>query len=465
VGSIDVARARRETPGCASVIHLNNAGAALPPAIVVDTVVDHLHAEAMHGGYEAAAAAAGRLDEVYAAIGRLIGAAPGEIALTESATRAWDMAFYAFGFGAGDVIVTGEAEYSSNVIAFLQVARRTGASFEVIGSDPDGQIDLPALERRLRQLGARAALVALTHVPTSGGLVNPAADVGAVTKAAGVPYLLDACQSVGQLRVDVADIGCDLLSATGRKFLRAPRGTGFLYVSDAIRDRLEPPFLDLRAATWVAEDRYQMRPDARRFESWEANIAGRLGLGAAVEYALGWGMPAIEARVEGLGATTRERLAGLPGVTVADRGRRRCGIVTFAVERMPAEQLSAGLRAHGINTSVTSASSARLDLGRRGLESVVRASVHYYNTEGEIDRLVEALTEVRSAGVGAAATGESGGMTQARTPDDHIADPVQNPEEPATEDSLPTGGNAAQAAAVFGEHAEPPAEMDSGGAG
>jgi selenocysteine lyase/cysteine desulfurase len=301
------------------------------------------------------------------------------------------MAFAALPLEAGQVVLTGEAEYSSNVLAYLHAGRRRGVRFETVPSDADGALDVAALERRLGELGERAALVAVTHVPTSNGLVNPAAEVGAVTRAAGVPFLLDACQSVGQLPVDVAEIGCDMLSATGRKYLRAPRGTGFLYVSDAIRDRLDPPFVDLRAADWVAEDSYVLRDDARRFEAWEASVADRLGLGAAVDYALGWGLPAIAERIGLLAADLRARLEATAGVRVHDTGRVRSGIVTFSVDGAPAPEVVERLRAARVNTSVSWAATAHLDLGRRGLGDLVRASVHYYNTPDELSALVEAL--------------------------------------------------------------------------
>lgn len=467
--ALDVARARRDTSGCARVAHLNNAGAALPPDIVVETVVRHLRDEAMSGGYEAAQAAAPRIAQVYASVARLIGAGADEIALTESATRAWDMAFYGFPFSSGDVVLTGESEYSSNVLAFLQVLRRRGADFEVLPSAADGAIDLDRLERRLDELGPRAALVALTHIPTSNGTVQPAAEVGRLARRAGVPYLLDACQSVGQLPVDVGEIGCDLLSATGRKFLRAPRGTGFLYVSSRIRDRLEPPLLDLHSARWVAEDRYELRPDARRFEAWESSVAGRLGLGAAVDYALGWDATAVADRITTLAALLRERLTELPGVRVHDRGDRLSGIVTFSMVGVPAQEIVAGLRRGGVNTSVSWSDSARLDLARRGLDDVVRASVHYYNDVDEIDRLISLVQ--RMTGVRSPSAGQGADMDDKPTQDDHMHDsghaPGAVPHDDATgdEDTTPHGGNAAQAAAVFGVHAEPPAEMDSGGAG
>lgn len=395
---IDIERARRDTPGVRHVAHFNNAGAALMPSQVTDAVIGHLRRESVMGGYEAAAASVGQAEGTYTAVARLIGCAPDEIALVENATRAWDMAFYAMSFEPGDRILTARAEYASNVIAFLQVAARTGAVVEVIDDDEHGQLSLADLRRRLNDGGGPVGLVAITHVPTQGGLVNPAEEVGALTRAAGVPYLLDACQSVGQFPVDVDRIGCDLLSATGRKFLRGPRGTGFLYVRRSILDRLEPPFLDLLAADWTAPGRYEIRSDARRFETWENNYAGRIGLGVAVEYAMSWGLDAIGQRVTELAEGLRERLRSVDGVRVRDQGLRRCGIVTFTVDGVPAEDVRRRLADQGVNTHVSSAGSARFDLPERHLTELVRASVHYYNTDGELDRLIAALPPAAPAG-------------------------------------------------------------------
>ncbi|CAN99083.1 Probable class-V aminotransferase [Sorangium cellulosum So ce56] len=386
--TMDIAALRRDTPACASVLHFNNAGSSLPPAVVVDTVVEHLRREATVGGYEAEAEAGERLEAVYGAIARLIGAAPGEIALVENATRAWDMAFYSLRFGPGDRILTARTEYASNYIAFLQVARRTGAEIVPIPSDERGAVSLPALDRLLDE---RVKLIAITHVPTNGGLVNPAEEIGRRARSAGVPFLLDACQSVGQLPIDVEAIGCDLLSATGRKYLRGPRGTGFLYVRRALLDRLEPPFLDLHAARWTAPDRYELRPDARRFENWESYVAGRLGLGAAAEYALRLGLPAIRDRVGALAERLRARLSEIPGVTVRDLGEQRCGIVTFTRAGEDATAIKERLAAQAIHVSVSTAAGTLLDFEDRGIPDLVRASVHYYNDESEIDRFVAAL--------------------------------------------------------------------------
>jgi cysteine desulfurase / selenocysteine lyase len=381
---------RRDTPGVEGVVHFNNAGSALPPQVVVDTVIDHLRREAEIGGYEASAEAVEREEAVYTSVADLISAPSSQIALIENATRAWDMAVYGYPFRAGDRVLTARAEYASNVIALLQLRDRFGIEIVLVDDDEHGQISLDHLEA---ELGRGAEMVALTHVPTNGGLVNPAEAVGALCAAHGVFYVLDACQSVGQLPIDVAAIGCDVLSATGRKYLRAPRGTGFLYVSDRALSRLVPPFLDLHAATWTGVDTYEVRNDARRFENWETSHATKLGLGAAVDYALALGPDSTWARIEAVGATLRERLVEVDGVTVQDKGERRGGIVTFTVADRTADEVTAGLTAAGINTSVSPAEWAHFDLPERGLPALVRASVHYYNTDEEIDRLVRWLGE------------------------------------------------------------------------
>jgi cysteine desulfurase/selenocysteine lyase len=386
---IDLERVRAETPGVDHVAHFNNAGSALPPQAVHDAVVDHLQREAEIGGYEAAAEREDRWEHTYDALARLLGAGRDEIAVVENATRAWDMAFYAFRFGPGDRIVTGRAEYASNWIALKQVADRTGATIEVVPDDEHGQFDVAALERMLDE---HVKLVSLVHVPTQSGLVNPAAAVGRVTRAAGIPLLLDACQSAGQLPVDVGEIGCDILSGTGRKFLRGPRGTGFLYVRRSLIDELEPPFLDMHAADWNPDGSYSIRADARRFENWETYYAGKVGLGVAVDYALELGLEEIWERIRELAGQLRTGLAGIPGVTLLDRGAVLGATVTFTLEGTSARAVQSRLAAQQINVSVMEARSAQLDFGERGIAEAVRSSVHYYNTGDEIDRLLAAIT-------------------------------------------------------------------------
>lgn len=385
---MDIARLRADTPGTANVIHLNNAGSALPPQPVLEAVQKHLAREAAIGGYEAAAEAIDAQNHAYDAIAGLINAGSDEIALIENATRAWDMAFYAMSFSPGDRILTARAEYASNYVAFLQMAKRTGAVIEVVPSDNTGALDATALER---MVDARVKLIAITHIPTNGGLVNPAEAVGRIARANGIPYLLDACQSVGQMPVDVEAIGCDMLSATGRKFLRAPRGTGFLYVRRSMLERLDPPMIDLHAATWTAPDQYTLRPDAKRFENWESFIAGRIGLGIACDYARAIGLEAIRDRSTALAERLRAGLRDIRGAAVQDLGAVRSAIVTFTLDRMAPPAIKAALGGKKINVSVSGLTSTRLDMSARGLEQVVRASPHYYNTEAEIDRTLEAI--------------------------------------------------------------------------
>ncbi|MCK1343432.1 aminotransferase class V-fold PLP-dependent enzyme [Bradyrhizobium sp. CW11] len=382
---MDIDRIRRDTPAASRLAYLHNAGAALMPAPVVAAMKEHIDLESEIGGYAAADREARRLESVYGSVARLLNAAPDEIALMENATVAWQMAFYALPFSKGDRILTAEAEYAANYVAFLQVANRTGVAIDVVPSDASGELDVDALERMIDE---RVKLIAITWVPTNGGLVNPAAAVGKIARAHGIPYLLDACQAVGQMVVDVEAIGCDMLSGTGRKFLRGPRGTGFLYVGRKMLQRLEPPMIDHFAAPWVSRDAFRLRDDARRFETWENNYAARLGLGAAVDYALDIGISPIERRCRMLADRLRGGLASIRGIRVRDLGRAPGAIVSFTVEGYEAEAVVSDAAAAGITIGASDPSSTRIDAEIRSLPPVVRASPHYYNTDAEIDRLI-----------------------------------------------------------------------------
>jgi selenocysteine lyase/cysteine desulfurase len=361
--SFDIERARAQTPGCSERIHFNNCGAGLMPEPVIDALKTHIDLEARIGGYEAADAANDKVQNSYSALARMLNCAPREIAIVENATRGWDMAFYAFDFKAGDRILTCSAEYVSNYIAYLQVARKTGALVETIPDDADGAVDVDALRSLIDE---RVKLITITHVPTNGGLVNPAAAIGQV----------------------------DMLSATSRKYLRGPRGMGFLYVREALIPELEPPFVDLGSATWTAPGEYHLLDDARRFENWECNVAAKIAMGTAVDYALEWGLDNIEIRIAALAGALREGLAALPGVTLRDLGSRQCGIVSFTVDSRAPGDVVAGLNSRGINLSVSRATSTQLDMHARGLDALVRAGVHYYNDEDEVARFLAALEEV-----------------------------------------------------------------------
>ena len=385
---MDVDALRAGTPGCAHRLHLNNAGAALLSQQTLDAMTGHLHLEAQIGGYEAAAQAREDITATYAAIARLVGGDSHEVALFDNATHAWNAAFYSVRLGPGDRIVTGRSEYGSNVLAYLQVAQRTGAEVVVVPDDEHGQLDVAALTDLVDE---RTKLVGVSHVPTSGGLVNPVAAIGRVAKQAGALFLVDATQSVGQFPVDVDTIGADLLTGTGRKFLRGPRGTGFLWVRDEALDRLDPFVAEIASATWDGARGFRWVAGARRFESWENSYLNLLGLGSAVHQALDLGIDEIGDRTRALGDALRSRLDALPGVTTHDLGEVRCAIVTARVDGMTAEDVAAALAAQQINVSTTLGSHTPFDDEVRAVHPLVRLSPHYYTTDDELDRAAQAV--------------------------------------------------------------------------
>ncbi|MFT3864380.1 MAG: aminotransferase class V-fold PLP-dependent enzyme [Solirubrobacterales bacterium] len=399
VGGIDVAAERARTAlgsEGASSHHLNSAGSALPTSTTLAAVIDHLVLEAEIGGYEAGAIARPRLDAVYEAAGALIGVAAEDIALVESATVGWRRAVDAMRLAAGDRVLATRTTYVSSALQLLEL-ERAGVKVEIVPDDAEGELDLDALEAMLA--AGPAALVAATHVPTSSGRVEPVGAIGALTKAAGVPYLLDATQSVGQLPLDVGEVGCDALVTTGRKFLRAPRGTGFLYVARDFLDRLRPSAPDVRGALWSGEHEFELADSARRFETWEAAHALRLGLGVALAEARATGIEAIAAHVSGLSAALRERLAEeIPGARIADPPGSASGIVTFVVDGEEPQATQDKLKRAGCHTVVVPASHGRWDLEPRGLSAVVRASFHVYNGEDDVDAVIAALSP-ETAGV------------------------------------------------------------------
>jgi selenocysteine lyase/cysteine desulfurase len=385
---MDVDALRALTPGCAHRIHLDNAGAALMAEPTLDAMRRHLLLEAEIGGYAAAAAAEADIAATYDAVAELVGGRSDEVAFFDNATHAWNAAFYSVPLRRGDRILTGRAEYGSNVLAYLQVAQRTGVEVVVVPNDEHGQLDTAALAELVDE---RTRLIGVSHVPTSGGLVNPAEAIGRIAREAGVLFLLDATQSIGQFAVDVNAIGCDMLTATGRKFLRGPRGTGFLWVRTAALERLDPYVAEIRSATWDGGRGFTWVDGARRFESWENNYIGLLGLRAAIRQTLALGLDAIGDRAFALGARLRERLDVLPGVSTHDLGNVRCAIVTARVDGVSPENVAMALGHAGINVTTTVPEDTQFDTEDRGVHPLVRLSPHYYNTEDELDRAAERI--------------------------------------------------------------------------
>lgn len=391
-GLIDLDRVREDTPGCVNHVFLDSAGSSLPPARVLDIQIAHLRREAEIGGYLAADERSEDLAAVRSSIARMVGGTTAGVALTDSATRSWTQFFYGVPLSRGDRILIAQAEYASNAIAALQRARREGVTVDVIPSAADGRLDVDALARMMDE---RVRLVSLVHVPTNGGLVNPVAEATRVAKSYDSLVLLDACQSAGQIQLDVQQLGVDALTATGRKWLRGPRGTGFLYVRPELVAQIEPPVLDLLSAEWTAPDEFVLRSDARRFELWEHSPAAFLGLGAAVDYYLELGPAAVEREVRARSTYLRNRLATVRGVTVHDLGPEPCGIVSFTLDGVPATAVRDELRRHGVTVTVSRTPSTRLDMTARGLSELVRASPHYFVTTEQLDLAANSLATMR----------------------------------------------------------------------
>ena len=386
---IDVGRLRADTPGVGKVAHFNNAGAALMPRPVIKAVQEYFEGEALLGGYEMHRKRGNQVEAVYQSLSELIGANRSEVALADNATRAWDVLFYSLGLGEGDRIVTTSSEYVSNWAAYLHVRDRDGVIVDIAPDTHDGEVDVEALDAMVA--GRETALITLNHMPTNGGLVNPAAAVGEVAARHGVAYLLDACQTIGQIPIDVAEIQCDMLTGTSRKYLRGPRGIGFLYVREAFAESLDPVFVEIENAPVVFADSFSLAGGARRFETWEKSYANVAGFGAAIDYAMEIGVDEIWNRIQGLSSTLRHQLSLIEGVTIRDLGLTKGGIVTFDVDGRQTMEVRELLTERSINVSTCTSFSAPYDMRSRGIEGLVRASVHAYNTDGEIDDLVSAI--------------------------------------------------------------------------
>ena len=384
---------RADTPGCLHRNHLNNAGAALMPTAVVDAITAHVNLEAEVGGYEAADVRAREIRGGYDALAEIIGAQSRNVAVVANATAGFVQALSSFDFEPGDLIVTTRCDYTSNQIQYLALAKRLGVQIAHANDLPEGGVD----PQSVRELIAakRPRLVAVSWIPTNSGLVQDVEAVGAVCEDAGVPYVVDACQAVGQIEIDVRRLRCDYLSATARKFMRGPRGIGFMYASDRALERGDHPlFVDMRGARWVAEGEYQVDATARRFEDWEFPYALVLGQAAAARYALDVGVGAARERAWGLAARLRAALGAIPGVRVLDRGATTCAIVTMTADGHHADTIVRALKERRINTVSSLREFGIYDFQQKGVETAVRLSPHYYNTEAEVDDAAAAVREI-----------------------------------------------------------------------
>ena len=390
---MDIAALRAATSGCRKKVHLNNAGASLMPDEVIQAIRDHLDLEIREGGYEAAEMSAAKVNGFYTSTAKLIGAESRNIAFTSSATSSFARALSAIPFRSGDSILIAGEDYISNQLAFLSMARRFGIRLLRAPMRDDGGLDLDAF--RTLALKEKPKLISLTHVPTNSGLIQPAEAVGQICRETGSIFLLDACQSVGQLPVDVHAIGCHFLSSTFRKFLRGPRGAGFLFVSDQLLNGdMYPLFIDMRGATWTEENDFQPAADAKRFEEWEVPYALVLGSAAASALAVNTGISSIAERNAVLTEHLHAALDRI-GWTTFDPPGRRSAIVTTHLPGTEPKRLLNHLRANNINASISYRNFALPDMNRKNLDWVLRLSPHYYNTAEELEAAVAVLKAYR----------------------------------------------------------------------
>ncbi len=386
---IDLNTIRQETAGCTDKIFLNSAGGSLMPKSVAETMTDHILLEQQHGAYESAGRKSEQLNQFYVEAAKMINTQPDNIAFTVSSTDAYAKALSSIEFRDGDVIITTNDDYVSNQMAFFSLQKKRGVKLMRVKNLSNHELDLEDLENLIKKYNPK--LVAVTHIPTNSGLIQDVEGVGKICRQYDVLYLVDACQSVGQLVVDVEKIGCDFLTATGRKFLRGPRGTGFLYVSDRILTKnMTPVFLDMNGAQWTDFDDYTLLKTAKRFELWETSISSFLGLREALHYANGIGLQNIENYNRKLAETLRAGLLN-NGLRVLDRGQNLSSIVTFVDQNGDIENIYRILKENSVYFSVSNKNNALIDFTMKGLDRAIRLSPHYFNTSEEIEKIVEIL--------------------------------------------------------------------------
>ncbi len=392
---IDLINVRKDTPGCAGKIHFNNAGASLMPTVVIDSIQDYISFEAVTGGYETEDIKSHEIKGFYKALGELINCKPENIAFTSSATNSFARALSSIPFQEGDTILIANEDYISNQLAFLSLQKRFGIKILRAASSIHGGVDIVDMERLMDI--HKPKLVSLTHVPTNSGLIQPIEEVGKLCRERGILYLVDACQSAGQLPLDVNKIQCDFLSATFRKFLRGPRGAGFLFIADRVLEQgLEPLFIDMRGAHWTAPDQYLPQPDAKRFEDWEFPYALLVGAKVAVEYALSIGIRNIEERNAVLCSTLRNAISALPEIKILDTGTRLSSIITLKIPGWQPNEFMEALRKKNINTSISYREYGLIDFINKGVDWALRVSPHYFNTEEEVGIFMQALKETQA---------------------------------------------------------------------
>jgi cysteine desulfurase / selenocysteine lyase len=390
--SFDAAAYRSNTPGVAASIHLNAAGAALPSSGVVAAVKAHLDLEARVGLQAALAKAQDSLAETRRRAAMLFDCDPGEIAFGTTCAQLWSLLFHARRLPAGGRILVSRGEWGGNLLAIHAAARDLGIAVETMPADEAGRIDVAQLRARL---DGDVRLLAVTAVSSVNGVRQPVGEIGALERPAGCLYFVDAAQMAGRFPLSLRETRADVIVAPARKWLRGPRGQAVAALSGAALSQLTaPPLLDLGGVVWTKDGEPSPRDDARRFESFECSVAGRLGFGAALGELLDAGPAAVAGAIDDHVRWLRSALAGCDGVAVLEPADGDAAFLTFTCEDVRPSDVVRALGEAGIAIANQERNYAPLEMSARGLSNVLRVSPHAYTHPDETARFVEALARV-----------------------------------------------------------------------
>ena len=387
---MNIKQIRKDIPYYKNKIFLNSAGSSIMPKSVVQRIDYYLREEERFGGYKVVELNEGEISDFYSKTAKLINCKPHNIAFANSATDAYSKALSSIDFKKDDSIITTDDDYVSNHIQFISLKRRFGIKIIRIKTLENGGINITDFEELVKKHNPK--LVSVTHIPTNSGLIQNIESIGEICHRHQILFLIDACQSIGQLSIDVKKIKCDFLTATGRKFLRGPRGTGFLFVSDRLlNDGYFPLMIDLRGARWTGIDKFEILESAKRFENWEIPYSLLVGLTEAINYANHIGLDYIESYNEKLMAHFRKNLSGIPGIRLFDIGLKICNILTFVKDGVSLKETKEKLDKNNVLFSISKKESAFIDFNKKEIDWAIRLSPHYFNTIEEIDKTVEII--------------------------------------------------------------------------
>ncbi|HBS12791.1 MAG TPA: aminotransferase [Flavobacteriaceae bacterium] len=390
---IDINQIRKDITDYGEKIFLNSAGSSLMPKSVVQEINRYLLEEEKFGGYSVAELKTNEIADFYNQTAQLIGAEAHNIAFTHDATDAYIKALSSIHFKHNDIIITTDDDYASNHIQFISLQKRFGIKIVRIKNLENGELDMIDFQKLVDKHNPK--LVAVTHVPTNSGLIQNIEAIGEICYNQKIIFLLDACQSVGQLSINVTKIKCDFLTATGRKFLRGPRGTGFLFISDRLlKNGFSPLMIDGGGAVWKAIDQFDILENAKRFETWEAPYALIMGFREAIRYANNIGLENIQSYNQKLMLRLRENLIGIQGVKLFDKGLKNCNILTFRKDGKSLAKIKEKLNSNNVFFSVSRKEWGVIDFNKKGIDWVIRLSPHYFNTIEEIDNVSKIIDEI-----------------------------------------------------------------------